>query len=172
MTDAFFGPLAPLAPPTPAYPDDEATFIQPARDPVSGARVGYQELVRGETPPAGADFRFRVGGAETVYPLSVMVTLTTSAVVGERAVAVEYRDKDDVRFLVAGAPVTVDEGSVQTFAWYPHAGTVAWPVTDAALAPLPQMMLYARQSLVVRIVDADVDDQLSLVQLALERFPT
>lgn len=133
---------------------------------------GYQELLRGDTPAAGASYRYRVPGNLVLYPLSVMCRLATSAAVGERTLTLEYQDDASVRYLSAGAPVTLAAGQVQGFCWHPKAGGVAWPVEDVAIAPLPSQFLYPSSQLVIKLGSGDVADQLDLIRVNCFRFPT
>src|SRR5207344_2937951 len=103
---------------------------------------------------------YLVPGDFTVYPLSVLARLTTSAAVGQRSLTLEYRDASDTRYLVAGTQATLAASQVQSFCWHPRAGDVAWPVDDCAILPLPQQLLFPAFSLVLKIGSPDVADQL------------
>jgi hypothetical protein len=144
-------------------------YAQGLVQPVAG-QLGYQELVTGVTPAAAANYRYLVPGERTVKPLSVMCRLTTSAVVGDRSLTLEYRDDQDVRYLVAGVQATLAASQVNSFCWHPEAGDVAWPVEDVAIAPLPRQMLYPTHSLVIKLGGAKAGDQIDLVRLSLETF--
>ena len=146
-------------------------YAQGLVEPVAG-RVGYQDLIRGDNPAPGSDYRYTVPGDYVLWPLSVFCRLTTSAVAGDRSLTIEYQDNNGDRYLVAGAPVTVDPSSTQAFCWHPLVGGVAWPVDDAALAPLPQQMIYPGSSLVLRLVGEDAADQLDKVRLSVYLYPT
>lgn len=146
-------------------------FNQPLVEPVAG-RVGYQDLLRPENPAAGADFVYSVDGSRVIWPLSVMARLTTSAAPGDRTLALEYQDTDGVRYLVAGAPLTVSANDQRSWVWHPQAGNTAWPVESAVISPLPQQHLYATHRLALRIGGADVGDQLDQVRLSVWVYPT
>lgn len=148
-----------------------AQYAQPLVEPVAG-HVGYHELIAGVNPTAGASFRFRIPGEYALRLLSVLATLTTSAVAGSRSLTLEYQDSEDVRYLVAGAPVTLPASQAQTFCWHPLAGDVAWPVEDAAIAPLPQQFLYPTSSLLIKIGNVQAGDQLSSIRLVVEKVKT
>lgn len=147
-------------------------YAQPLGSVDAAGRAGYQDLIRGDDPAAGADFLYRVGGDAIAYPLSVMCRLTCSAVVSERSLTVEYRDADGVRWLVAGAPVTLEASQSQAFCWQPQAGDVAWPVNDTAIAPLPQQFLYPGTSLAIHLEGGDALDQIDRVRLSAYLYPT
>lgn len=147
------------------------TWNQNLVEPVAG-RVGYQQLLKPTSPSAGADFRWTVTGEAVLWPYSVMCRLTCSAVVGERSLTLEYRDADDVRYLVAGANVTLAASQVQSFCWQPEAGSGFWPVQDTAIAPLPQQMIYPLSSLVLHIGNVQAGDQIDQVRLSVALYPT
>lgn len=146
-------------------------FNQPLVEPVVG-RVGYQDLLRGTDPAAGSDFRYRVPGTHVLWPLSVMCRFTTSAVVAERTLALEYQDTTDQRYLLAGAPVTASASDARSWVWHPVAGNEAWPVEDAVIAPLPQQHIYPTHSLVLRIGNVQAGDQLDQVRISCWLYPT
>lgn len=133
--------------------------------------VPYQQLVDGTTPDAGDDYVYVVPGGIAARPASALCVLTTSVVVGDRMVALEYRDGNGDAYVIAGAPVSVTAGSVQRFCWHPQVGASAWPVEDAALAPLPQQPIYGPCQLAIRVYNGDTGDQLSGVRLSLEFAP-
>lgn len=140
-------------------------------EPVAG-HVGYQELLKPPSPSPGQSFRLPVTGEAVVTPLSIMARLTTSATVAQRSLTVEYRDDADVRYLVAGAPVTLPASQAQSFCWHPLAGDVAWPVDDAAIAPLPQQFVYPGFAIVLKLGNAQAGDQLDQVRIMVEKFQT
>lgn len=128
----------------------------------------FMALVDGTTPDAGDDYVYQVAGGVAATPLSVLCELETSGVAGDRMVAVEYRDGNGDPYLIAGAPVAVTATSTQRFCWHPQAGASAWPVEDAAIAPLPVQAIYGPCQIAVRVWDGDAGDQLSGVRLSLE----
>jgi hypothetical protein len=147
-------------------------FAQPLGSVEASGRAGYQDLIRGTNPAPGSDWTYDVGGDSILYPLSLMARLTCSAAVSDRSLTVEYRDADGVRYLVGGAPVTLAASQQQSFCWQPNAGDVAWPVNDAAIAPLPQQFLYPGSSLVVHLQSGDAADQLDELRLSAYLYPT
>jgi hypothetical protein len=147
-------------------------FAQPLGTVEASGRAGYQDLIRGTDPAPGADWVYDVGGDAILFPLSVMARLTCSAAVSDRSLTVEYRDADGVRYLVGGAPVTLAASQQQSFCWQPNAGDVAWPVNDAAIAPLPQQFLYPGASLAVHLQSGDAADQLDELRLSAYLYPT
>lgn len=146
--------------PTPVY--------EPA--PSQSTTAPNQWLLNG---PNGAPDSVYEHGAEgeALWPLSVMCQLTTSAAVADRSVALEYRDLTGTRFLVAGTQAVVQATSTQSFCWHPQAGGVAWPIEDAALAPLPQQHLYPGQQLAVVVWNAQAGDVIEQVRISARFDP-
>jgi hypothetical protein len=147
-------------------------FSQPLGTVETAGRAGYQDLIRGGDPAPASDYVQLVTGGQILWPLSVMAELTCSALPGDRSLTVEYRDAEGVRWLVAGAPVTLQASDQQSFCWHPQAGDVAWPVNDVAIAPLPQQFLYPASSLALHLQGAQAADQISLVRLSVYVFST
>jgi hypothetical protein len=145
-------------------------FNQPLVEPVAG-RVGYQDVLAPTQPAAGSDFSYQATGAAAIWPLSIMARLTTDANVADRSFTLEYRDGQNVRYLVGGVQATLAASQRQTFCWHPLAGDVAWPVNDVAIGPLPQQMLYATHSLVLHIGNAQAGDQIDQVRLSVYVYP-
>jgi hypothetical protein len=126
---------------------------------------GWQELVYGSPPNAGADYVYTVHTA-SLWPLSVMCRVTCSNAVGERRPVLEYRDQNGSRYMTAGADVGLAASQSQSFSWVPNAGPGAWPVDDVAMLELPQQVLKRGYQLAVRLAGGDVADQIDTVKIA------
>lgn len=131
----------------------------------------FQSLIFGPNSSDGADSVYEVSADAALWPLSVICTLTTSAVVADRTVAVEYRTGDGERFVVAGTQAAVQASGQQSFCWHPEAGDVAWPVEDAAIAPLPQQHLYPGQQLALKVWNGQAGDVLDQVRISARFDP-
>jgi hypothetical protein len=145
--------------------------IAPQPAPVEGGPVNVQQLV---TVPNGTGLVpsvYTVAGGAALWPLSVMCRLTTSAAVADRTVALEYRDQMGTRYLVAGTQAVVQAGQTQSFCWHPQAGEVAWPIEDAAIAPLPQQHVMPGFQLAVKVGNGDAGDVLDQVLLSARFDP-
>lgn len=140
--------------------------------PEVGERRGFQDLVYGVQPLPGTDFVYAVPGSVSLWPLSVLCTLTTSNHAADRSVTLEYRDGDGHRFLVAGANVTQAASQTQSYCWQPSAGVGSWAVDDVAIAPLPQQFIYATHSVAIHVGSADTADQLSSVRISGWFYPS
>jgi hypothetical protein len=147
-------------------------FSQPLGTVETSGRAGYQDLIRGDDPAAGADYVETVAGDRILWPLSVMARLTCSGLAGDRSLTVEYRDSEGIRWLVCGANVTLQATDQQTFCWHPQAGDVAWPVNDAAIAPLAQQFLYPASSLAIHLQGGQAGDQIDQVRISVFVYTT
>jgi hypothetical protein len=115
----------------------------------------FQELIE---VPNGSPAVYTVAGVNALWPLSVLCRLTCTAAVADRTVALEYQRPNGGRYLVAGTQAAVQASGVQSFCWHPQAGEVAWPVEDAAIAPLPQQHVYPGFRLALVIGNAQAGD--------------
>lgn len=140
--------------------------ITPQPAPIEGSPVNVQQLVTVPNGTGVAPSVYTVAGGAALWPLSVMCRLTTSAAVADRTVALEYRTPDGTRYLVAGTQAVVQAGNVQSFCWHPQAGEVAWPIEDAAIAPLPQQHVMPGFQLAVKVGSGDVADVLDQVLIS------
>ena len=126
-------------------------------------------VVYGAAPAPGADFVY--SSREPTWPLSVFCRVVTSNAVANRNVAVEYRSGDGLRYVIAGANVTIPAMTTQAFCWHPEAGSAYWPVEDAAIAALPQQWLVSPSQLAITVFGGDVADQIDQVRLAIRTPP-
>jgi hypothetical protein len=136
-----------------------------------GVPVNVQQLV---TVPNGTGVLpavYTVAGGAALWPLSVMCRLVCSAAVADRTVALEYRDQGGTRYLVAGTQAIVQASNTQSFCWHPQAGEVAWPIEDAAIAPLPQQHIMPSFQLAVKVGSGQVDDVLDQVFISARFDP-
>lgn len=150
-------PLMPDASPVPEYTPE-------VREP-------YQQLVT--IPQAtGAAGAHHVVAQDLMMPLSVMCRLTTSNAVADRTVAVEYQDGDGVRFVIAGTQAVVQASTTQSFCWFVGAGAAAWPIEDAAIAPLPEQFLSWGQRLALVVANGDAGDVLDRIRVSARFVPS
>lgn len=150
--------------PTPVYEG------APQETPLDTAAPN-QVLISGPNGTASADSVYTVSGGHALWPLSIICTLTTSATPADRTVALEYRTGDGLRYLVAGTQAVVTAGLTQSFCWHPQAGEVAWPIEDAAIAPLPQQHLHPGRALALKIGNGQTGDVLSGVLISARLDP-
>jgi hypothetical protein len=149
-----------------------ATATASLKDSLQGVQAapkdverGWQDLVYGSPPNAGADYVYTVHTA-SLWPLSVMCRVTCSSAVGERRPVLEYRDQNGSRYMTAGADVGLTASQTQSFSWVPNAGPGAWPVDDVAMLELPQQVLKRGYQLCIRLAGADTADQIDTVKIS------
>ena len=130
-----------------------------------------QQLIYGSPATVPNDSVYVVSGGAALWPLSVMCRLTASAAVADRSVALEYRSGDGARYLVAGTQAVVQASGQQSFCWHPQAGEVAWPVEDAAIAPLPQQHIYPTFQLALKVWGGQTGDVLDQVRISARFDP-
>lgn len=143
--------------------------VAPQPAPIVGQAVNVQQIVNVKNGSGTSPSVYTVAGGAALWPLSLMCRLTCSAAVADRTVALEYRTPDGTRYLVAGTQAVVQALGVQSFCWHPQAGEVAWPIEDAAIAPLPQQHVMPGFQLAVKVGNGDVGDVLDQV-LVSARF--
>ena len=142
----------------------------PALDSPALYRYGLPALIRGVTPAAGADYVAEVDGRYFWRLVSVFCRLVTSGDVAEREVVVEYRDQENNRYAVAGAPVTADASTTVDYAFNAFAPEAVWPVDTTIVVPLPPMILNPTDDFRLHIVNASATDQLSRIRYRVEQF--
>ena len=133
---------------------------------------GFQELVPGTSPAAGADFTQLIDGRYTTRPLSVFARLVTDGNAANRELVLEYRNDQNVRFAVAGAPVTVAASTTTDYYFGTHLGQPDWPADSTILVPLAPVFLRAGWNLRLHVVSAQAGDQLSRISILWERYST
>lgn len=136
------------------------------------ARHGLPELVKPETPAAGANFTQPVDSFFFVRLLAVSFRLATSADVADRTAAIEFRDDGDVRTLLCGNPVTVSASETIDYVfsvWQPEG---AWPVQDTILSPLAPLLLMQGHDWRIVIENIQATDAITRIRYWQERFAT
>lgn len=149
-----------------------SAFAAPLLDAPPLERYGLPEYVQGASPAAGADFVQALGGNYHVRLVSLFCRLVTSAVVAAREVVVEYRDAEDNRFALFGAPVTVSALDTVDYAFSVFQPRAEWSVDDSIIVPLGPVLLPPTYDFRVHVVNMDATDQLSRVRFVWERFYT
>lgn len=141
----------------------------PGRD--GETRGPVQQLIYAPNGGGTVDSVYVVPGGAALWPLSVMCRLRTNATVADRTVALEYRTGDGDRYLVAGTQAVVQANGNQSFCWHPQAGEVAWPIEDAAIAPLPQQHVYPGHAVALKVWGGDAGDVLDQVRISARYDP-
>lgn len=139
-------------------------------DPTPLQAYGPPELRFGENPAAGADFEQAVLAGYWTRLLSVHVRLVTSADVADRGVVVEYRDTQDQRYALYGAPVAQPASDTVDYVfsvWQPEA---SWEVDSSVLVPLGADLLYPGCDFRIHVANIDNTDQLSRIRFQWQRY--
>lgn len=125
----------------------------------------HVETVNVGNPPAGDDAVYQVSGEAIMRPLAVLCTLTADATGAGRQVYVELRDQAGGVFALAGSSAEVSPATSQRFSFWPGAGYPTWPVSDAAVAAMPDGALDSWEYLAICVSGAGPADQLSGIRV-------
>lgn len=147
-------------------------LVAPVLDAPPLHRYGFPELVYGTSPAAAADFVQAIGGGFYVRLVSVFARLVTDANAGDRELVLEYRDGDDNRYALFGAPVEVTASSTNDYAFSAFQPRAEWPVDSSIIIPLGPQLLLPTHDFRLHIVGAQAGDQISRVRYVQECFYT
>lgn len=147
-----------------------SSLVAPVVDTPALRRYGAPELVLGASPAAAANFTGEDPSGFWWRLLSVHVRLVTSADVAAREVDVEYRDVQDQRFALYGAPVTVSASDTVDFVFSVFCPRAEWEVAGSVLVPLGPDLLYPGCDFRIVMTNAQAADQLSRIRFQRERF--
>lgn len=139
--------------------------------PFSVGRV-IPEIVKPATPGAGLGFTYTVGGKYWERIVSVDFKLVADANAANRIVTLAYQDQDAREFNRTASPF-VQVATITT--QYAFAiGMMQFGAASAASigGPLPSLFLRPGHKLVASIAAVQATDQVSLITLYIERFPT
>ncbi len=133
---------------------------------------GWQEPVYPPTPAPGAAYTRKIGGEVWERVIACNAQLTTSAAVATRTLFGLIEDGDGVnmiRFpLSAGVAASA---TVRSWAWHTSLFNTT-NETGQAYAPLPDLLLPSGWQFSISASNIDVADQISHVQLIVQKFPT
>lgn len=133
-------------------------------------RYGFPSLEFGTSPAAGAHFVQPIEGGYFARLLSVHCRLVTSADVADRTVVVEYRDGQDQRYMLSGAPVSQTASSTNDWDFAVGTPRAEWPVDSSILVPLAAAILEPGQDFRIYVSGIEATDQLSAIRYTWERF--
>lgn len=142
----------------------------PELDAPALIRFGGPEVVYGTSPAAGADFSAEVGEGYLSRLVSVFARLVTDANVASRELVVEYRDGQDQRLQLYGAPVTVSASDTVDYAYSVFQPRAEWEVDSSILVPLGPFLLEPSWDFRLHVVNVQAGDQLSRIRYVRERF--
>ena len=145
-------------------------LVAPVLDAPGLVRYGAPELMFGASPAAGADFVHDDDAGYWWRVLSVHVRLVTDANVQDRELVVEYRDVQDQRFALYGAPVEQTASTTTDYVFSVWQTRAEWPVDASVLVPLGADLLYPGCDMRIHGVNLAAGDQLSRIRFQVERF--
>lgn len=145
-------------------------LVAPLVDSPPLRRHGPPTLEFGDAPAANTDFVRSIDQGYWVRFLSVFFRLVTSATVASREVVVEFRDVQDQRFALYGAPVTVSANSTEDYAFNVNQPRAEWPVDSSIVVPLGGDLLVPGEDMRIHLVNGQTGDQLSRIRYRWEAF--
>lgn len=140
-------------------------------EPASVIR-GFRELLKGDSPAVATDFSYTLEGRYITRLLSLHVRLVADANAANREVVLEYRNDANLRYMLAGAPVTWPANTTVDYDFGVWQGQAEWVVDSSVLVPLPAAFLPAGYNFRVHVVNMQATDQLSAIRFQCERFWT
>ena len=145
-------------------------LFAPALDAPPLGRHGYPVTEYPASPAAGADYSDGFGGGYLCRLIAVHARLVTSADVADRELVLEYRDGQDQRIDLMGAPVEQTASTTTDYVFSAFQGQAEWPVDGSVLVPLHPLLLPLGFDARLHIVGVQATDALSRIRVTLERF--
>lgn len=133
---------------------------------------GWQEVVAGITPAAGAEYTYTVPGQYQTRVHGIVFLLTTSADVANRYVTVQFCGGDLVPFAISGAAVLVTASSAAQFAGDAGRGTAEWNTGTGVFFPLADAILEPGEKVKIDVDAIQAADTLTNIRLLVDRYPT
>lgn len=141
-------------------------------EPYASGR-GYQDTIALAAPAAGAVPTVTVGGENYLRVLAAIISISTSAVVANRFVSLDYTDARGNVLVRNAASVLVTAGTVaQQFVWGINRAVAEWNTGTPVFVPLLDMFLNPGNTVKIAVDAIDVGDQLTSGFLVVERFST
>lgn len=133
--------------------------------------LGLQEPFAVQAPAAGQNFSFVADGHGYRRLVSLVLTLTASAVNVNRYLKLQWQGGDGNPYAVAAVAATVGAASVQRYVFSSSYSAQAWNTGTDGFAPLPAVYLAPGDVLASVVDNLDVGDTLTLIRGVMERFP-
>jgi hypothetical protein len=130
------------------------------------------EIVKVAQPAAGAGFTYTAKGKYWDRIASASLKLVTDANAANRRVTVSFQDQDSRSFGQYAAPFVQTAAHTVQYSFAPHVLQAGADDAATIAFPIPSIFLQSGWKVVVSIAGVQVTDQVSLVSLLLERFPT
>lgn len=140
-------------------------------EPFSYGR-GYDEIVKGITPAAGANFVYKIEGQYSTRILSAVFTLVSDSNVANRAVTVDYCDPEGNVWSSNGIGAVVAASTTQPFSGQIDRSHGEFVAGTKMFFPIADLFVDPGNSIRINVANKQVGDQLSAIVFVLERFPT
>lgn len=136
-----------------------------------GIGFGVQEPFAPADPGAGVNLAFTCDGRGLRRLTTLVLTLTTSAVVASRYLKLEWQGSGTKPYAVAAVAATLAASSTQRYVFATSYAAQSWNTGTDAFAPLPAVLLAPGDSLVTVVDNLDAGDTLTTIRGTMERFP-
>lgn len=124
-------------------------------------------------PAAGANAALTVSGDAWMRVVAARATLTTDANAANRLMALDFIDARGVtRIRNSPATVVTANTTAQAFQWKPELGSSDFAANTEVNVPLSLRILPPGFIVQFTVVNKQAADQLTLLSLSVERFPT
>jgi len=138
--------------------------------PYGGRGMSEQVVFRGNNPGAGSNFSFVIPSEYQWRPLGCTFTLTTSAVVANRFVTVQYLGSDGNPWNASGAAVVTAANSVARYDGSMYINTGSWASGTDVFFPLDPFFLRGGDTLKINVTNIDVADTLTLIYFTFDKY--
>lgn len=133
---------------------------------------GYEEIVKGTTPAAGANFIYKIEGQYSSRLLSIVFTFVADANAANRAITVDYCNPDAVVWASNGYGAVITASTTQIHSGLIDRGVSEWAAGTTVFFPLTDLFIDPGNSIRINVGSKQATDQLSAISMVLERFPT
>jgi hypothetical protein len=127
------------------------------------------EIVKGDTPAAGANFSLTSPGRPGWKLVAVLFRLVTDANVANRSVTVDCDDGNGTLFLSNGIQGVVTANTTALFSFAAGRAISEANVNNQVFAPLQPAEFMGGQKLQINVLNKQAGDQLDRVVLVFER---
>lgn len=138
-----------------------------------GYGLAYPDWLDVPAPAAGATASVTVDGRWYMRVLAARLSLTTDANAANRLVTLDYIDARGVTRLRNGAGVVVTANTTaQTFEWDANRTVAEWAANTPVFVPCAPWLLSPGFTVKFNVTNIQATDQISALNLWVEKFPT
>lgn len=137
-----------------------------------GQGLFYPDFISGAQPAAGANYALTVPGDYWLRVLGCLFTLATDSNAANRAVSLDFINGRAVTYLRNGFGATIAASTTQQVQFQVGRGTTEVTTGTVLYVPLCDLILQSGSQVQITVGSIQVGDQLSGIQLAVEKFPT